>query len=263
MTWSYNGQTALVTGASSGIGEAFARELARRGCHLVLVARSKERLNQLAHELESAHGVKALALTADLADPASAEQVMGELNDRQWRVNILVNNAGFGTRGSFHQLPLDRLIQEIQLNTATLTELTHRCLGPMTASGNGVVINVASLTAFQPTPYMAVYGATKAYVLSFTEALWAEYRSQGVRIVALCPGETSSSFHQVSGTDDLKGKRMEPEEVVQAALRAVDQDRSSTIAGRKNFILAQLPRFLPRRTVLNVVRGMFEQTSSK
>lgn len=263
MTWNYTGQTALVTGASSGIGKAFAQELARRGCHLILVARSREQLEQLAHELESSYGVRAIALPADLTDPTSAHELMNELTVRQLSVDILVNNAGFGTMGAFHHLSFDRLMQEIQLNIATLTALTHLCIGPMLTSTKGVIINVASMTAFQPAPFMAVYGATKAYVLSFTEALWAEYRTEGIRILALCPGETRSSFHAVSGTDDLRGKRMEPEEVVQAAFIAVDKNRSSKIAGKRNFLMAQLSRFLPRRTVLNVVRGMFRPLVEK
>ncbi|MFS0722451.1 SDR family NAD(P)-dependent oxidoreductase [Paenibacillus sp. 1P07SE] len=263
MTWNDKGQTAMITGASSGIGKAFAQELARRGCHVILVARSRDRLEQLAQGLESAYGIRALALPADLTDPASVDDLMTELTVRQLGVDILVNNAGFGTMGAFHQLSLERLMQEIQLNVAALTGLTYRCIGHMLQAKNGVVINVASMTAFQPTPYMSVYGATKAYVLSFTEALWAEYRDHGVRIVALCPGETRSSFHEVSGTDDLKSKRMEPEEVVQAAMKAVDQDRSSKIAGRQNYLMAQLPRFLPRRLVLNVVRGMFRSIAEK
>lgn len=263
MTWNYTGQTALVTGASSGIGRAFAQELARRGCHLILVARAQKQLEQLAHELESSYDVRAIALPVDLTDPASADHLMSELTVRQLRVDILVNNAGFGTMGAFHHLSLDRLMQEVQLNIATLTALTHLCIGPMLTSTNGVIINVASMTAFQPAPYMAVYGATKAYVLSFTEALWAEYRTKGIRILALCPGETRSSFHAVSGTDDLKGKRMEPEEVVQAAFQAINKNRSSKIAGRRNILMAQLSRFLPRRTVLNVVRSMFLPLAEK
>ncbi|WP_020620747.1 SDR family NAD(P)-dependent oxidoreductase [Paenibacillus daejeonensis] len=263
MTWNYTGQTALVTGASSGIGKAFAEQLARTGCHLILVARSRDRLEQLAYELKTSYGVEVHVITADLADPTSVDHLAKELTDRQLTIDILVNNAGFGTMGAFHQLSPERLMQEIQLNVASLTALTHLCLGPMLVSSRGVVINVASMTAFQPAPYMAVYGATKAYVLSFTEALWAEYQSRGVRIVALCPGETKSSFHTVSGTDELTSKRMEPEDVVHAAFQAVDRNKSNKIVGVRNYIMAQLPRLLPRTIVLQVVGSMFRPLLKK
>ncbi|MBW4085423.1 SDR family oxidoreductase [Paenibacillus sp. S150] len=263
MTWNYNHKTALVTGASSGIGEVFARQLARKGTHLILVARSEHKLEQLARELRAAYSVQAVVIPADLTDKTAVVKLQQEVQNLGLTVDILINNAGFGSMGIFDQIQEERLLREIQLNVTALTELTHAFITPMLQRQSGVIINVASMTAFQPAPFMAVYGATKAYVLSFTEALWAEYRDSGVRIVALCPGETKSAFHGTSGSDTLTGKRMEPLEVVNAAFEAVEQDRSYRIAGRNNYLMAQFPRFLPRRMVLNAAKRMLQPVIRK
>lgn len=258
MVSSYKQNTALITGGSSGIGEVFARELAKKGSHLILVARSQKKLEQLAHELRKSYSIRAVSIPADLSQSGAAQRLAEEIATRDLKVDLLINNAGIGTLGEFDQIGHARLLQEIQLNVTALTELTHLFLSPMLQRKNGLIINVASMTAFQPVPYMAVYGATKAYVLSFTEALWAETHGKGVQVLALCPGETESSFHTASGSDNLKSKRMKPIEVVQAAFEAVDKDRSYKIAGSNNYVMAQLPRFLPRRSVLNAGKRIFQ-----
>ncbi|WP_349775621.1 SDR family NAD(P)-dependent oxidoreductase [Halalkalibacter oceani] len=259
----YSKKTALVTGASSGIGEVFANELAKKGCNLLLVARSEDKLKQLAHNLQDTYLINAIPLSVDLSSITAAQKLGQEVENLGITIDILINNAGFGTMGVFNQILSTRIHQEIQLNVLSLTELTHHFIGSMIERKEGIIINVASMTAFQPTPYMAVYGATKAYVLSFTEALWAEYRDSGIQIVALCPGETKSSFHAVSGTDSLKSKRMEPIDVVNAAFKAVEKGRSHTIVGRNNFIMAQLPRFLPRSTVVKFAKAVFQSALTK
>ncbi|WP_068783559.1 SDR family NAD(P)-dependent oxidoreductase [Paenibacillus phocaensis] len=261
----YANKTALVTGASSGIGEVFAKELAKKGCNLILVARSEKPLNEIAKKLQKEYSIKAVSLPVDLSVGNAAEIVQQKVESLGLEVNILINNAGFGTLGIFNEIPAGRLNQEIQLNITSLTELTHKFIGSMIKRNEGVIINVSSMTAFQPAPYMAAYGATKAYVLSFTEALWAEYRDSGLRIVALCPGETKSSFHAVSGSTNLKSKRMEPIDVVNAAFRAVEKDRGYIIAGKNNYLMAQLPRFLPRSVVVKFARRLFQSalTSNK
>ncbi|MBW7453085.1 SDR family NAD(P)-dependent oxidoreductase [Paenibacillus sepulcri] len=255
----YSKKTALVTGASSGIGEVFANELAKKGCNLILVARSEDKLKQIAHELQETHSIHAIPLSVDLSSVNAAEKIAQEVENLGLTVDVLINNAGFGTLGEFNQISPTRVHQEIQLNVVSLTELTHKFIGSMIERKDGIIINVASMTAFQPVPYMAVYGATKAYVLSFTEALWAEYRDSGVQIVALCPGETKSSFHAASGSDNLKSKRMEPIDVVNAAFKAVERNRSHIIVGRNNYITAQLPRLLPRSTVVKFAKRIFQQ----
>lgn len=258
----FSKKTALVTGASSGIGKVFATELAKKGCNLILVARSEDKLEQIAKELQKTYLIHAVPLSVDLSSVNAAEKVAMEVESLGLTVDILINNAGFGTMGVFNQISSTRVHQEIQLNVMSLTELTHLFIGSMIERKEGIIINVASMTAFQPAPYMAVYGATKAYVLSFTEALWAEYRDSGVQIVALCPGETKSSFHTASGTESLQGKRMEPIDVVNAAFKGVKKDRSHIIVGRNNYIMAQLPRLLPRSTVVKFAKGVFQSALS-
>ncbi|MDO3409460.1 SDR family oxidoreductase [Saccharibacillus sp. CPCC 101409] len=258
MNFVYRGKTALVTGASSGIGKCFAEELARKGCSLILAARSVDKLEELAARLRFEHGVNAAAIPVDLSQSGAAERLWAEVRQKELRVDILINNAGFGTLSRFDRIDASRIVQEIQLNIVSLTELTHRFMQPMLLQQSGLVINVASMTAFQPTPYMAVYGATKSYVLSFTEALWAENQGSGVQFLALCPGETKSSFHQVSGSDDLKGKRMEPVDVVRAAFQAVDRKRHYRIAGRSNYWTGQLPRLFPRRLIVHYAARLFQ-----
>ncbi|ANF97025.1 SDR family NAD(P)-dependent oxidoreductase [Paenibacillus bovis] len=258
----YSQKTALVTGASSGIGEVFAHELAQKGCDLVLVARSEEKLQQIAANLQNTFSIRVTVISTDLSIIGADDYIKGEIDRLGLSVDILINNAGFGTLGRFDEIPLERIRQEMQLNMLSLTGLTQQFLGELKERREGVIVNVASLTAFQPVPYMAVYAATKAYVLSFTEALWAEYHNSGVRIMALCPGETKSSFHITSGSEHLTSKRMEPIDVVHAAFRAIDKDCSSVIAGRGNYIMAQLPRWLPRNTVVRLMKRVFQPALS-
>jgi uncharacterized protein len=247
----YKGQRALVTGASSGIGAAFARELASRGSDLVLVARSRDKLTALSDELSTSYGVAADAVVADLAKPSAADHLAAELGDRQ--IDILVNNAGFGLHALLHQADAAKLTEMVQLNVATLVDLTRLYLPGMLARDRGAVINVASTAAFQPVPYMAVYGASKAFVLSFTEALWAETRRTDVRVTALCPGSTETEFFTVAGENAQVGSRMAPERVVHAALRALDRRAGSVVTGAGNRLLINAPRLAPRQFVTRMV----------
>ncbi|CAM4304427.1 SDR family NAD(P)-dependent oxidoreductase [Saccharibacillus endophyticus] len=252
----YTGKTVLITGASSGIGECFSEELAAKGAHLILVARSSEKLNALAERLSGRYGIQAVAISLDLSVSGAAERLTKNMQDCGLQPDMLINNAGIGTMARFEEIDAARIEREVTLNIMTLTELTRYLLPNMLKRGSGLVINVASMTAFQPSPYMAVYGATKAYVLSFTEALWAENQNRGVQFLALCPGETQSSFHGSSGADSLNGKRMQPIEVVNAAFQAVEQQKNYRIAGRGNYWMGQLPRFFSRRSVLRIVERM-------
>ncbi len=200
--FAYRGKTALVTGASAGIGAEFARALAARGSDVILVARSQERLRALADELARDFGVRAEVIAADLTRADAARDLYAEAEVRGLTVDLLINNAGFGTHGPFETLAPARDHAEVMLNVAAVVDLTHLFLPAMLKRGDGAVINVASTASFQPVPYMAVYGATKAFVLSFSEALWAECRGRGVRVLALCPGTTATEFFDVVGTQD-------------------------------------------------------------
>jgi short-subunit dehydrogenase len=248
----FQNQTALVTGASSGIGAAFARALAARGAHLVLAARSTDKLEALAGELSARHGVRVVALHSDLAQPGAGAALARETAGRGITVDVLVNNAGFGTHGPFEAASPERERDEVQLNVAAVVDLAHAFLPGMLARGRGAMVNVASTAAFQPVPYMAVYGATKAFVLSFSEALWAEARGRGVSVLALCPGPTATSFFDVAGENARFG-RTEPVEVVVArALRALARNKSHLVSGTGNYLTAQMPRLFPRSVIARV-----------
>ena len=249
----FTGQRALVTGASSGIGAAFARELARRGADLVLVARSQDKLTELAQELRASFGVAADVAVADLAQPSAAVDLAAELSDRDLQIDILVNNAGFGLFALLQDADRALLADMVRVNVAAPVELTRLYLPGMIERGRGAIINVASTAAFQPVPYMAVYGATKAFVLSFTEALWAETRSTGVRVTTLCPGSTDTAFFDIAGEDAQVGRRMPVERVVNTALRALDRRASTTVTGAGNWLLTNAPRLAPRQFVARIV----------
>ncbi len=249
-------QTALVTGASSGIGEAFARALAARGAHLVLAARSASKLESLGAELSARHGVRATAISADLARPGAGPELAREIERRGIAVDVLVNNAGFATYGAFETVSPEREAEEIRLNVATLVDLCHAFYPAMLSRGRGAIVNVASTAAFAPVPFMAVYGATKAFVLSFSEALWLEGRDRGVSVLALCPGATETNFFEVAGAQGLFGKRERPEVVVERALRALARRRSSVVPGLRNALLIESMRFSPRTMVTRVAASM-------
>ncbi|GAB4215838.1 MAG: SDR family NAD(P)-dependent oxidoreductase [Roseiflexaceae bacterium] len=240
---SYQGKTALITGASSGIGEGFARELARRGMHLILVARSAGRLQQLADELSSRHRVQVTVLPFDLGQERAGERVYEAVAQRGLRVDLLVNNAGFGTHGRFEELDPARDHQQVMVNVTAVVDLTHAFVPDMLARGSGAVINVASTVSYQPTPYMAVYGASKAFVTSFSAALAEEYRGRGLRVLALCPGATATGFFDAVGGDSFAFGRMRtPAQVVATALRALERGQSVVVDGLFNALVAEFAK---------------------
>jgi len=237
----FAGKTVLVTGASTGIGEVFARELSRRGASLVLVARSEGKLEALARELGNAHVV-----AVDLATPGAPLRVFDALAAQGLEIDVLINNAGFGIHGDFAAIARSEQRGMVDLNVGALVELTHLFL-PMIERRQGGVIQVASVAAYQPIPYMAVYGATKAFVLSFGEALWAEYRPRGVRILTLSPGATETSFFERSGEGAAAGtKKVAPEDVVRTGLAAFSAGRASVVHGTGNYLTTTLSRLFTR-----------------
>lgn len=248
----YRNQTTIVTGASSGLGAEFARQLAARGSNLVLVARRADRLQSLADELTHAHGVAVTVVARDLGQPDAGRTLRADLEARGIYATGLVNNAGFGKHNAFPDEDPDRLQSMIALNVAALVDLTHAYIEPLSSADNGVLINVASLLGFQPTPYLGVYGATKAFVLSFTESLWEESRGTGLRILAICPGAMQTEFYDAAGSQsaDYGAKRITPQKVVRIALATVDRRsaRPSVITNGRPIAIAS--KFLPRRTVV-------------
>jgi uncharacterized protein len=255
--FAYQGKTALITGASSGIGRAFARALAERGMSVLLVARSLERLRALATELSQRYGVQAEVIPADLSLPGAARQIQQEVERRDLLVDLLVNNAGFGLDGFFEILSPERDHQQVMVDVAAVVDLTHAFVPLMLERPEGAaIINVASTAGFQPVPYMAVYAASKAFVLSFSQALAEEYRARGLRILALCPGATETPFFDVAGEAASIGRRRTSEQVVATGLHALERGRNVVIDGYSNALLAQLPRFFPRRLVARLAGQM-------
>jgi hypothetical protein len=254
---------ALVTGASSGFGTVFARSLRRRGYGLVLVARREDRLLSLQRELGGGEDVVVMA--RDLAAPSGAAGVVRDLEARGLELDLLVNNAGVGLTTPFLEQPLERLHGMIDLNVRAVVDLTRALLPPMVKRGRGGIINVSSIAAFQPVPYMAVYAATKAFILSFTEALFHEIKGSGVRLQALCPGPTATEFLEVSQTHSgllvTRLPMLSPEAVVEASLRGFEGGTLRVIPGLANRLLPLLLRVTPNAITRAVTAQLFKPKS--
>jgi short-subunit dehydrogenase len=247
-------KTTLITGASSGIGEEFARRLAARGDDLLLVARSEDKLIALCNELGRARNVKCQHFALDLTEAGARVRLFDEARERGLEVSTLVNNAGFGSMGEFASLDLARELNMIELNVSAVVELTHLFLAGMRERGGGAIINVASTAAFQPVPFMATYAATKAFVLSFSEALWEENRARGIKVLALCPGVTETDFFAAGEMRRPPMRSVQtPEEVVRAALGALEQNRSHVISGWLNYAQTQAQRLVSRPFVARFI----------
>ena len=255
-------KTALITGASFGIGLELARIFARENHNLVLVARSADRLRQLASELEKAHGTRSLILAVDLTEPGASAYVLDQTARADVVVEVLVNNAGFGQYGLFAENELEECLRQIQLNVTTLTHLTRLYLPGMIERGNGRILNMASTAAFQAGPLMAVYYATKAYVLHFSEAIANELQGTGVTVTCLCPGATTTEFHKranATGMRLLRMGSMDARAVAEDGYRALMAGKPVVISGFQNWLVAQSIRFAPRRMATAVARKLQEQ----
>jgi uncharacterized protein len=256
--------TVLITGASSGIGEAFARELASRNNNLVLVARSQEKLEKLAAELNSTYQIKTTVIPQDLTANAAGKAVFEAIQAHGLTIDTLINNAGFGDYGAFGDRPLNKMLEMVQLNITAVVELTGLFLPLMQARKNGTIINVSSIAGFQPIPYMSVYAASKAFILNFSEALWAENKELGVKILAVCPGPTESEFYDRADfpktANTLNNMTMvSSEQVVQESLKALNKDQSTVVTGGLgNQIIVNLPRLTPRDLLVKVVGKQFK-----
>jgi hypothetical protein len=244
-------KTALITGASSGIGEAFARTLAAKGMDLVLVARSEDKLRALARQLNELYSRRVEVVAADLAAPGSAAKVHAAAEALGMKVDLLVNNAGFGTVGAFLRQDAERERQEVMLNAAAVVDLAHAFVPAMVEHGRGGVINIASMAAFQPLPYMSVYAATKAFVLSFSQGLRGEVRGKGLKVLAVCPGPVDTPFFEATGNAKLRGtvpkaSMVTVDDVVRAALRAFKAGRSVVVPGVAFKLAAAGSKLVPR-----------------
>ena len=259
MTDTYADRWAVVTGASSGLGAEFARTLAARGMHLILVARRERRLHDLAAELDTKHGTHCEVLPADLSDPAERDRVHDAAVADGRAIELLVNSAGFGVAEDLPHTDRAAVLDLVSVNIAALTDLTYRFLPAMTARGHGGVLNLSSLAGFTPVAYMGAYSASKAYVLHFSEALWAEVRDRGVTVTAVCPAATRTEFFEVAGVGGWLKKRrgQDPEAVVRTALRAFERGRPVVVTGALAKLQVFLMRFAPRRTKVLESRKYF------
>lgn len=254
----------LITGASSGIGEAFARRLAEKKHNLVLVARSEKKLLELCDELMLAHGIIAHFVALDLTGFEADKRLFEETEKHGFEIEWLINNAGFGSMNDFARLDLERELQMIDLNIAALVALTHRYLQQMRERKSGVIINVSSAAGFQPIPFMATYAASKAFVTAFSEAIAEENRPHGIKVLALCPGATDTDFFAVAKMKEaiqVKGMQT-PEQVVETALKAVRRGKSLVVSGFANYFGSVLGTIVPdaliTRTIGKVLRSKVE-----
>jgi uncharacterized protein len=250
--------TALITGASSGIGAAMAGELASRGYSIALAARREERLRSLATDLSDEHGVSAEVIAADLGDPAGREHLAEELRKRGRSVEVLVNNAGFGHQADFATSPRERMVEMVRVNVEAVVDLTSRFLGPMVERGRGSVINIASLGAFQPLPGSAVYGASKAFVLSFSEAIRTELRGSGVSVTAVCPGPVRTEFTDAAGIPGVEDRTpgvvwMSAEDIARHAVDGAAHDKRVVVPGVLNRAGALAGQHSPRAVALPLI----------
>ncbi|HEY0320759.1 MAG TPA: SDR family oxidoreductase [Pyrinomonadaceae bacterium] len=247
-------KTTLITGASSGIGETFARRLAAQGENVLLVARSEEKLASICNELGREYGVQAQYVAMDLTEDGAGARLFEETTKRGLEVETLINNAGFGSMGDFVKLDLETELKMIDLNIKALVDLTYRFLAPMRERRRGAIINVASTAGFQPVPFMTTYAATKAFVLSFSIGLWEENRPLGVQVMALCPGMTDTNFFEAAHIDKPPMRMSQtPDEVVDTALRGLKRHKSHIVSGWSNYLLTESERLVPRRLVARVV----------
>jgi uncharacterized protein len=254
--------TALITGASSGIGVALAGELARRGHALTLVARRADRLRDLAAQISSEHGVQVDWIAADLTDAADRDRIPGEVSGRGQVVGMLINDAGMGTSGPFHELPIAKEIAMIRLNVEAMVALCGAFIPGMVERGSGAVLNVASVSGFMPVPQQATYSASKAFVLTFTEALTIDLHGTGVTATALCPGPVKTEFEGI--IDGLPSALfLEPERVARKAIDALEAGRLSVVPGAMNKVNAVSGRYAPRRVFLPLARRFWPTGSEK
>lgn len=249
-------KTALITGASSGIGEAFAYELAKQGANLIITARSEDKLQILAHKISKEYNVQVTVFTGDLLQKDTPQKLYNQIKQAGLSVDLLVNNAGFGKWVNFLDESMEDYDEMIEININALVKLCHLVLPDMLKKGDCGIINVASTGALQPCPYVATYCASKSFVLDFSEALYGEYSKRGVTITALCPGNTTTGFQSVAKANTKGMAADTPETVAKQGISALLKNKSFKIVGTTNYLQSFLPRLLPRKAVINIVSKM-------
>ena len=258
MSANWSGKWALITGASAGIGVALAEELAAGGTKLVLTARRKDRLDELARRLTATHKVSTEVFPADLADSNAAEKIFAFTKEKGLEIDLLINNAGFGQYGEFPSVETQRLLDMVQVNCHAVVHLTRLYLPEMIARRRGDILILASTASFQAVPYISTYAATKAFDLLFAEGLAEEMKPYGIRVCALCPGSTESEFHSVSGQEKFKRRTETAEKVAHTGLQALAAGKSYVISGLGNYLGAHGERLVPRRLVTRIAGNMFK-----
>ena len=261
----WRGKWAVITGASAGIGKAFAQELAAGGTNLVLTARRSDRLEEIAKKLAAKHQVRAEVCVADLTEPGAPKKIFDFTKSKGIEVELLINNAGFGSYGEFAKDDPQRLLEMVQLNCSAVVHLTRLYLPDMIARKRGDVLIVASTASFQGVPYISTYAATKAFDLIFAEGLAEEVKPHGIRVCALCPGSTTSEFHEVANQTQFaaKQKQESAEKVAHTGLEALAAGKSYVISGLGNYLGANMQRVVPRRLVTRIVAGMFRPSKQR
>jgi short-subunit dehydrogenase len=254
----WKGKWALITGASAGIGVALAEELAAGGTHLVLTARRLDRLQEVADGLRKMHGIQTHVVAADLAKREAPLEIFAFTKEKGLRIDLLINNAGFGQYGEVHQVETQRLLDMVEVNCTAVVHLTRLFLPEMVARRSGDILILASTAAFQAVPYISTYAATKAFDLFFAEGLAEETKPHGIRVCALCPGSTESEFHAVAGQEEFTARNQEPaDKVARTGLQALAAGKSYVISGLGNYLGAHSQRLVPRRLVTRVAANMF------
>ena len=261
----WRGKWALITGASAGIGKAFAEELAAGGTNLVLTARRADRLEQIAKSLATQHEIKTEVFVADLIDSSGPQKIFDFTKSKAIEIELLINNAGFGAHGEFAAEDQQRLLNMVQVNCSAVVHLTHLFLSQMIARKHGDILILASTASFQGVPYISTYAATKAFDLIFAEGLAEEAKPHGVRVCALCPGSTESEFHAVANQQQFAAKQHQEtaEKVARTGLRALAAGKSYVISGLGNYLGAHSQRLVPRRLVTGIVAKMFRPDKKK
>jgi short-subunit dehydrogenase len=258
MNSEWRGKWALITGASAGIGVALAKELAAGGTQLVLTARRKERLEELARDLADKHKIKTFVFVADLAETGAPQKIHDFTAENNIEIQLLINNAGFGAYGELPSVDITRLLDMVQVNCTAVVHLTRLYLPEMVARRSGDILILASTASFQAVPYISTYAATKAFDLLFAEGLAEEMKPYGIRVCALCPGSTESEFHVVAGQEKFAQKAETAEKVARTGLKALAAGKSHVISGLGNYLGALGERLVPRRMVTKIAGSMFK-----